>query len=265
MRDAEVAERVKIALADGVADVRFARGDKMNALDEAQFRAIADAIARLEAMSGLRVVVLSGEGRAFCAGVDLDALAGDPALRDLMPRSHGIANLFQQAAWGWRALPVPVIAAVHGVAYGAGFQLMLGADVRISTPDAKLSLMEARWGLAPDVAGIALLRGLVRDDLARELTYTARVMSGTEAAAIGVVTRTAPDPYASAMTLAQEIAGQSPAAILAGKRLLNLSMETDVAEILLAESREQEVLLASSGHAETLRAAREKRAPRFDD
>lgn len=260
-----MSERVTITVEGGVADVRLARPEKLNALDLAQFEGIAAAIDRLGSMPGVRCVVLSGEGRGFCAGVDLDGLAGNPAMRDLMPRTHGEANLFQQAAWGWRKLPMPVIAAVHGFAFGAGFQIMLGADIRVAASDAQLSMMEARWGLAPDVAGIALLRGLVRDDVAREITYTARKMSGEEAAALGLVTQVAADPLSHAMALARSIAANSPAAIRAGKRLFNLAGDTKAGEILLAESREQQALLASPGHAETIAAAREKRAAVFDD
>jgi enoyl-CoA hydratase/carnithine racemase len=259
-----MADRVAIAMEDGVADVRFARPDKLNALDAAQFDAIALAIARLTAMPGLRCVVLSGEGSGFCAGIDLEMFAA-ASLPDLMPRTHGEANHIQQVAWGWRTLPVPVIAAVHGVALGAGFQIMLGADIRIATPDAKFSVMEARWGLAPDVAGIALFRGVVRDDVARELTYSGRTFKGEEALKLGVVTRLADDPHAEAMNTARAIAANSPAAIRADKRLFNLALEADAATILRAESAEQTALLTSAGHRETLMAAREKRKPLFED
>ncbi|MET0369866.1 MAG: crotonase/enoyl-CoA hydratase family protein [Sphingobium sp.] len=258
-------DRVSIRVDNHVADVRFTRAIKRNALDHAQFSAIAAAIESIAAMPAVRCVVLSGEGKGFCAGVDLDGLAGNPAMRDLMPRTHGAANLFQQVAWGWRTLPVPVIAAVHGFAFGAGFQLMLGADIRIATADAQLSMMEARWGLAPDVAGIALMRGLVRDDIAREITYTARRMSGTEAQALGIVTHVDADPHGRAMALAAQIAANSPEAVRAGKRLLNLAIETPGEAILMAESREQQVLLASAGHRETIAAAQENRAPVFSD
>lgn len=258
-------ERVTVTVEGGVADVRLARPDKINAVDLAMFEGLGDAAKRIAADRTIRAVVLSGEGRGFCVGVDLDALADEPALRDLMPRTHGIANVFQNAAWCWRALPQPVIAAVHGFAFGAGFQIMLGADIRIAAPDAKLSMMEVRWGLAPDVAGIALLRGLVRDDVAREITYTARQMDGEEAARIGVVTRTAADPRAEALALARSIAASSPHAVRASKRLFNLSIEADAATILLAESEEQQVLLASRNHHETVAATREKRAPIFTD
>jgi enoyl-CoA hydratase/carnithine racemase len=258
-------ERVTVSVENGVADVRFARPDKLNALDPAQFEAIRGAIDRLGAMKDVRCVVLSGEGRGFCAGIDLETLASTPALRDLMPRTHGEANDFQHVAWGWRMLPMPVIAAVHGFAFGAGFQIMLGADIRIATPDAQLSMMEVRWGLAPDVAGIALLRGLVRNDVAREMTYTARKMSGDEALTLGIVTHVHADPYTRAMTLARVIAANSPDAVRASKRLFNLSLEAGSGPILLAESEEQQTLLTSASHAETLAAASEKRAPVFTD
>ncbi|WP_156680548.1 crotonase/enoyl-CoA hydratase family protein [Sphingomonas profundi] len=260
-----MAERVTIAVEAGVADVRLNRPDKINALDPAQFAAIAAAIDRLSAMAGVRAVVLSGEGRGFCVGIDLESLSAGGDLARLGPRTHGDANLVQQVAWGWRTLPMPVIAAVHGFALGAGCQIMLGADIRLCAPDTRIALMEARWGLAPDVAGIALLRGLVRDDLARELAYTGRQVGGGEAAAIGLVTRVAADPRDEALALARAIAAQSPAAMRADKRLFNLAREADAPAILRAESAEQEALLAGPDHAEALRAAREKRPPVFQD
>jgi enoyl-CoA hydratase/carnithine racemase len=260
-----MAERVTIRVEDGIADVRLARPDKMNAFDQQMFESVNSAIDRLSQMREVRCVVLSGEGRAFSVGVDLDALASSPALRDLKPRSHGPANLFQQAAWGWRQLSQPVIAAVHGYAFGAGFQVMLGADVRFVAPDTQLSMMEARWGLCPDVGGIALLRGLVRSDIAREITFTARRFSGVEAVALGIATRAVVDPVATAWDMARVIAANSPDAVRAVKRLYNLAAEATVEAILMAESVEQEILLNSANHRETLLAAREKRAPRLID
>lgn len=255
-------ELVSITLESGIADVRLNRAEKLNALNQEMFEAIGAAVDRLTTLP-VRCVVLSGTGRGFCAGVDLESLASNPKLRDLQPRTHGVANDFQYAAWGWRQLPIPVIAAVHGFAFGAGFQIMLGADIRIAAPDTQLSMMETRWGLTPDVAGIALLRGLVRDDVARDIVYTARKFAGTEAAQLGLVTRVAADPLAEALALARQIAWQSPKAIRTSKRLLGL--EGDAAALLMAESVEQEILLASLEHAETLAAAREKRAPVFED
>lgn len=246
-------ERVTMTVADGVADVRFNRPDKLNALDEAQYEAINARIDEIAARDDVNCVVLSGEGRAFCVGIDLSRLGSSPDLHNLMPRTHGEANQFQQSAWGWRTLPVPVIAAVHGYAFGAGCQIMLGADLRIVAPDAQLSVMEIRWGLAPDVAGMALARGLIRQDHLRDLVFTGRRVSGQEAVDLGLASRVAADPREAALALAREIASSSGEALRAAKRLCNLPAATSDAEVLLEESREQEALLASEGHREAVR------------
>ena len=258
-------DRVSITIADGVADVRLNRPDKMNALDPAMFRGIADAGAAVAAAAGVRVVVLSGAGRAFCAGLDVASFTGLAGDGNLADRSYGDANLFQHVAWLWRQLPVPVIAAVHGVAFGGGFQIMLGADVRIAAPDAKLSIMEIKWGLVPDMAGVALTRGLMRDDVLRELTFTGRVFSGTEGVGYGCVTRVDPEPHAAATALARDIAAKSPQAVRAAKRLYNQAVEADAAAILRAESREQKALIGTPNQMEAVLANVEKRAPVFRD
>ena len=134
-------ERVTVHISEGVADVRLARPDKLNALDPAMFAGIIAAIARLETEAGLRAVVLSGEGRGFCAGLDMASMASAGSGTDLMARTQGLANDFQAVAWGWRTLPVPVIAAVHGVAFGGGLQIASGADIRIAAPGTRLSVM----------------------------------------------------------------------------------------------------------------------------
>lgn len=263
-------DRVSIDLKDGVADVRLIRADKMNALDEAMFDGLVEAGEKLMKMKGLRAVVLSGEGRAFCAGLDMGrfeamktqgaALAGT---RDLRARTHGPANKPQWAAWVWRELPVPVIAAVHGVALGGGFQLALGADMRYATPDCKMSILEIRWGLVPDVAGTQIMRHLAREDIVRELTYTGRIFSGEEAFQYGFVTRVTSDPRAAALETAREIAAKNPHAIRAAKRLLNLAVVTDVQTGLEAESVEQYALIGSPNQVEAVKAQMEKRAPNF--
>jgi len=256
-------QRVGMEVDQGVADVRLARPDKLNALDPAMFAAVLDAIDRLAALPGLRAVVLSGEGRAFCAGLDMASMAAGGSGVDLAARTRGIANDFQQVAWGWRALPVPVIAAVHGVAFGGGLQIAAGADVRIAAPGTRLSVMEMKWGIVPDMAGFALWRGTVRDDVLRELVYTARELDAAEAQALGLVTRLAEDPHAEALTLARAIAGRNPHAIRAAKRLAGL--EGDAAAILAAESSEQAALLGSPNQREAVAANLEKRAPRLRD
>ncbi len=260
-------DRVSTTVTDHVADVRLTRPDKMNALDPAMFAAIADTIDDLAGRNDVRCVVLSGEGRAFCAGLDMMSMQGGGASADLdlMTRSHGDANLFQQVAWGWRTLPMPVIAAVHGVAFGGGFQIMSGADLRIARPDARMAIMEMKWGLVPDMAGVALWRTLVRDDLLRELTYTNREFSGAEAAVMGFVTRLADDPLAEALALAAEIAGKNPQAVRGAKRLYNEAADVDGPAVLLAESREQKAVIRTPNQIEAVMANIQKRAPGFVD
>jgi enoyl-CoA hydratase/carnithine racemase len=259
--------RVSIEISQGVADVRLARPDKLNALDPAMFAGIIDAIARLEGEPGLRAVVLSGEGRGFCAGLDMASMAqsglGADNSFDIMARTRGLANDFQQVAWGWRTLGVPVIAALHGVAFGGGLQIASGADIRIAAPGTRLSVMEMKWGIVPDMAGYALWRGNVRDDVLRELAYTAREFDAAEGQAFGFVTRIAEDPHADALALARAIAGRNPHAIRAAKRLSNL--EADAGETLLAESREQAALLRTPTQIEAVMANMQKRAPNFSD
>jgi enoyl-CoA hydratase/carnithine racemase len=256
-------QRVSIAIEDHVADVRLTRPDKLNALDPAMFAALIDAIAQLETTPGLRAVVLSGEGRGFCAGLDMASMAGAGSGVDLATRTHGLANDFQQVAWGWRTLSVPVIAAIHGVAFGGGLQIASGADIRIATPDARLSAMEMKWGIVPDMAGYALWHGNVRDDALRELIYTAREFDAREALALGFVTRIAADPHAEAMAIAHAIAGRNPDAVRAAKRLANL--EGNASAVLLAESREQAALLRSPNQIEAVMANMQKRTPTFTD
>jgi enoyl-CoA hydratase/carnithine racemase len=267
-------ERVTIAISDGIADVRLVRADKLNALDAAMFDALVAATGRLAREKGLRAVVLSGEGRAFCAGLDMGRFAAmkesggsgvaSGEKRDLAIRTHGLANFPQQAVWGWRQLPVPVIAAVQGVAFGGGFQLALGADMRYLAPDARMSIMEIKWGLVPDMAGTPILASLVRDDILRELTYTGRIFSAQEALSNGLATRICDDPRAAAFEVAREIAGKSPDAIRAAKRMLN-QLSVDPGAALLTESIEQQKLLGSANQTEAVRAVIDKRAPRFAD
>jgi enoyl-CoA hydratase/carnithine racemase len=246
----------------------------MNALDDAMFEALVATGERLKADRGVRAVVLSGEGRAFCAGLDMGNFGRmaqgrrtdeDSIESGLTARTHGIANRAQYAVWVWRDIPVPVIAAVHGVAFGGGFQLALGADMRFVTPDARMAVLEIKWGLVPDMAGTQLMRHLVREDIVRELTYTGRIFSGEEAGRIGFATRVCEDPRAEALAVAREIAGKNPHAVRASKRLLNAAVVTDAAFGLRQESEEQVALIGSPNQVEAVMANLEKRSPAFGD
>lgn len=274
-----MSDRVTLDLRDGVADVRLNRPEKMNALDPAMFSALIETGIQIAQEPSVRAVVLSGEGRGFCAGLDMGSFSamadgsrqqkGSSAPSEdrglLEKNSESPANFAQRAGWVWREVPVPVIAAIHGVAYGGGLQVALGADIRITAPDARFSVMEIKWGLIPDMSGTQTLRHLVRDDVARELTYTGRIVSGEEAVQIGLATRVHDDPRNVALEMAREIAQRSPDAIRAGKALMNETRLIGLEEGLQMEARLQTRLIGSKNQIEAVRANMEKRAPRFSD
>ncbi|TVT52488.1 crotonase/enoyl-CoA hydratase family protein [Amycolatopsis rhizosphaerae] len=260
--------RVSCTISEGIADVRLDRPDKLNALDPPMFTALAETGLRLRDDHSVRAVVLSGAGRAFCAGLDfgsfraMDGQGHEPASYE----GDGPARaLGQKAAYVWTELPVPVIAAVHGVAFGGGLQIALGADIRLVAPDARLSVMEIRWGLVPDMTGTQLLPGLVGRDVAKELTFTGRIVEGEEAVRIGLATRAEADPHAAAMALAAEIAGKSPHAIRRAKQLLELGGRVGLGEGFAAEQRAIRELIGSPNQVEAVRANLDGRAPEFRD
>jgi len=316
-----MSDRVVVNVVDGVADVRLNRPDKLNALDNAMFQALVETGVELARDRALRAAVLSGEGRAFCAGLDFASFAAMSTEASEANQSSGVsasarpqaaeggaqravgerrssragarsersersqqlrdssattsllardsaespANFAQRAAWVWTELPVPVIAAVHGVAYGGGLQIALGADLRLVAPDARLSVMEIKWGLVPDMSGTQTLRRLARLDVVKELTFTGRIVSGTEAVALGLATRAVESPREAALEMAREIASKSPDAIRAAKRLLDASGDLDVAEGLRLEEQLQRSLIGGPNQVEAVRANVERRAPRFRD
>lgn len=257
-------ERVQINIENHIAHVRLSRADKMNALDAAMFDGIIDAIEQLQDPGDARVVVLSGEGPSFCAGLDLSNFQGAADKPQILaPRTYGDANRFQQVGWGWRTVPVPVIAAAHGVVFGGGMQILAGADIRILHPESRCAVMEMRWGLVPDMAGYPLWRGNVRDDVLRQLVYTNAEFSGEQAQAWGFATEVSADPLARAMELAAVIADKNPDAIRAAKRLSNQMMDASDAELLLAESVEQDKIIYHPNQIEAVSAEFEKRRPQF--
>lgn len=260
--------RVVIDVADHVAHVRMVRVDKLNALDGAMFEALAEAGAQLRERRDVRAIVLSGDGRSFCAGLDLQNftdMAQGEARIDLTERTHGDANVGQHVVLQWREMPVPVIAAVHGVAFGGGFQLALGADMRFVHPEAKLSIMEIKWGLVPDMAGMVLLRDLVRPDVAAELIFSGRVVSGQEALGLGLATQVHDEPREIALATARAIAQRSPDAIRAAKRILSIQDTALPSRILTAEAAEQAALISAPNQVEAVLAVQERRPARFVD
>jgi enoyl-CoA hydratase/carnithine racemase len=300
-----MSDRVTVHVDDGVADVRLNRPDKLNALDGDMFVALVDVAARLAKDTSVRAVVLSGEGRAFSAGLDFSgfmAMAGGRVTVDdgdvapddasggtsdeapdaapgaasgeggagegmgAIGRTDGrITHLAQQAAHGWSEVPVPVIAAIQGHCLGGGLQIALGADLRIVHPDAKLSVLEIRWGLSPDMTGTATLPRLVGLDVAKELTWTGRTVSGDEAARLGLATRTSDAPLDDALALAREIAGKSPQAVRGVKTLIDQSGTVPLAQQYEDERRTIGSLIGTPNQVESVTAFFEKRAPSFAD
>ena len=266
-------DRVSITITDGIADVRMTRADKRNALDGAMFTALAGAGERLKLEPGVRVVVLSGDGPSFCAGLDFATMAalagggereentGNPGAM----KEGRITHLGQQICWVWQEVPVPVIAAVHGHAIGGGIQVALGADIRIVHPDTQMSMREIHWGLVPDMTGTMMLSQLVRADIAKELVLTARMFDGREAFALGIATRLSDNPFDDAMAMAREIAGRSPDAVRAGKALLNGLFNQGAAAQFAAERHYIGSLVGRPNQAEAVMANFEKRPPKFVD
>lgn len=273
MADQNINDRITIRRpVDGVADVRLDRADKMNALDPAMFSSLVEASDQLAKDTTLRAVVLSGEGKSFCAGLDFASFSamsetGDrserPAITDPVP--DRITHHGQQAVYGWTELPVPVIAALQGHALGGGIQLALGADIRIAAPDTKMSVLEIRWGLVPDMTGTQALINLVGLDVAKELTFSGRMVDADEALALGLVTRIADDPRAAALEMAADIATKSPHAIRAAKRIFNVAPKLSTADGFALEREEIGQLIGSPNQVESVKAFFEKRPPSFAD
>mgnify|MGYP003677982518 CR=1 FL=1 len=263
--------RVTVSLSNGIADVRLNRADKRNALDDALFQSLAAAGEALKTLPALRAVVLSGEGESFCAGLDFGSFKG-MSQRDgststigTMVSDDAITHLAQQVCWVWQEVPVPVIVALRGHALGGGMQIALCADIRIAHPGTQLSVRETFWGLIPDMTGTLMLSHLVRPDVARDLVYTARILPADEGHALGLVTHLAEDPLLAAKTLAAEIAGRSPDAVRAAKRLLTRKLKAEAAEQFAAEREEIHKLIGSANQNEAVVAYFEKRSPVFKD
>ncbi len=264
-----MSERVSIDVADHVATVTMTRADKHNALDGPMFEALIEAAAQVAATPGVRAVVLRGDGPSFCSGLDIGALASADSslsLQQIVDRGEGErSNIAQKVCTDWIDLPVPVIAAIHGNCFGGGLQIALGADIRFAAPDARLSIMESKWGLVPDMGITQTLPRLVPIDVAKELTFTARIVSGVEAQELGLVTHTADDPHAAADALAREIAGRSPDSMRAIKRLYDAAWLDGSDAPLLLETELQVGLIGSPNQIAAVTAGMTKQPGEFVD
>ena len=276
-----MSELVTIEINDHIADVRLNRPEKYNAISPQMFEALVSAGESLMDRADVRVVVLSGNGPGFCAGLDMNSFQGmadradenaskrevteeivknRPVAKEERPENHA-----QRAAYIWKKLPMPVIAALHGVSYGGGCQIALGADIRFAAPSAKLSVLEIKWGLIPDMSLTQTLRDLVPLDVAKELAFTGATLSATEAKELGLVTHVAEDPHAAAMELARTIASKSPDAIRFGKQLFETSWHADARTGLQLEAKLQTKLIGSANQVEAIKSNFENRDPDYKD
>lgn len=266
-------ERVSLEIDEGVAIVRFERADKRNALDGRQFTAIESMGELLKARPDVRAVILTGSGASFCAGLDFSGFAsmldGGAASNDEGSPGRltesGLTHLGQQICWVWQEIEVPVIAAMHGHALGGGLQIALGADIRVAHPETQLSVREIHWGIIPDMTGTLMLDQLVRPDIARELTFTGRILDAHEGMQIGLITRLSENPLDDALAIAREIAGRNPEAVRAAKRLLGRRGNDGFAEQFAEERREISALIGRPNQVEAITANLESRPPVFSD
>ena len=258
---------VLLEVKNNIAHVWLNRPKKYNALDLDMFKAIIKAGEQICGDPSIRAVVLSGKGPGFCAGLDFKrfkSMASRGKIEDspLLERKNGaIANMAQQVSVIWKQVPVPVIAALHGVAFGGGFQIAMGADIRLAKPDTRLSVMEIKWGIIPDMSITQTLRDLVRLDVAKELTFTGRIVEANEAAELGLITRVCQSPLEEAEKLAEEIAGKSPHAVAAAKELHEFAWHATREEGLLREEALQMTLIGTPNQTEAVKSNLENRSP----
>ncbi|MBT8086150.1 MAG: crotonase/enoyl-CoA hydratase family protein [Woeseia sp.] len=263
-----MSEPIRVTIENHVAVVTLTRPEKRNAINLEMFEALSTAGQDLAQQKAVRAVVLTGEGDHFCAGIDTSVFTNsspDELVKRMQPLAKSPANLFQHAAYVWRELPVPVIAALEGAVFGGGLQIAMGADVRLAAPDTRCSVMEIRWGIIPDMSLTTTMRHAVRLDHLRELTYTGRIVEADEAQRIGILTRICDDSLAAAEEVAAEIASRSPDAIRAAKKLLNVGYDATETDALRAEAEIQLGVLGRSNQREAIMANAQKRAPEFKD
>jgi len=268
-------ERILMSVEDGIAHVQLNRPEKKNALDQGMFQGLLEAARAITQDPSIRVVVLSGAGDSFCSGLDLSTIGaiadgGLDANSDSVAEAAGDlsadgANRAQQIAWLWQEVPVPVIAAVQGAAYGGGFHIALGADIRLIAPDARIAFVEITWGLVPDLSGTQALRRLVPLDVAKKLIFTGEVISGARAVEYRLGTELSERPLEDALELARTIAGRSPDAVRAAKQLLNSSGLVPLSEGLANEFRHSASLMGGKNQIEAVMARLQKRDPNFSD
>lgn len=263
-----MSDTVVLKVEGHVATVTLNRPDTHNAINLEMFEALSDVGEQLKSLRSVRSVVLQGAGENFCAGIDTSIFQKSGFAVDsqaMAPGASSPANFFQRAAYVWREIPMPVICAITGVAYGGGLQIALGADLRYACPDARMSVMEVKWGLIPDMAISTTLRDILAVDRIKELAWSGRVVTGDEALQLGLVTALHDDPRAAAKQTALAISEKSPDAIQAMKRLFNSAWQLSDAKALALEAELQLSVIGKENQLEAAMANSQNREPEFSD
>lgn len=251
---------VRIERHGAIAEVVLTRPEKHNAVGSDTLAELISAGRALRRDRDLRVVILRAEGPSFCSGLDIPGFMKRPAsmVSNFLCPFWRNTNNFQEVAWVWRRLPVPVIAVLHGRCYGAGLQIALAADFRLATPDCELSVMEAKWGLVPDMSGTVTLRELLPLDVAKKLAMTAELFSAEQGRALGLVTETHADPLAAARTLAGQLIARSPDSVASTKLLFQRAWPASVAKAFCLERWYQLRLLLGRNQKLSIKAVQTK-------
>ncbi|MEL7537423.1 MAG: crotonase/enoyl-CoA hydratase family protein [Pseudomonadota bacterium] len=261
-----MSDRVTLTVQDHVATLTLSRPDKMNALDAAMFEGIIAAVDSIRTDTSVRAVVLAGAGESFCSGLDVASFAADGTgalLERMQPAEGSDANFYQQPALGLYRLPVPVIAALQGVVFGGGLQIAMGADIRLAAPGTRLSIMEVKWGIVPDMGMTVTARNVVPADWLKRLALTGDIVTAEAAIDYGLITEVAEDPLAEAQRIAAAVVGRSPDAVTATKGLFNRALGVDAAVALRDEAETQLTVLGKENQMEAVAANFAKRAPNF--
>ncbi len=256
---------VDLVIEQGIATVTLNRPDKMNGLDLEMIDQLCATGKALRSDKSVRVVILRGAGPCFSAGLDFAKVMKQPSgiMRAFLRPIWKDRNAFQQCCWVWRELPVPVIAAIHGHCYGGGLQIALAADFRYASEDARLSVMEIRYGLIPDLTGTRTLSELVRMDVAKELSMTGRILPAAEAQELGLITRLVEDPYTEALATATQLTEKSPDALAGIKKVFHENWTADESAALGNERSIQARLLMGQNQRRALKAGMRKERPKF--
>jgi len=214
---------VLIDIKNEIAFVTLNRPNKHNALNMAMFTAIDNATKRLRKDKSIRAVIVNGEGVDFCTGLDVKSVmsSGANAAKLLFKWLPGQSNLAQRVSSAWRKVPVPVIMVLHGRVWGGGLQIALGGDFRIASPNTSFSIMEAKWGLIPDMGGTLAFKEQMPVDQAKLFAMTGQEISSDLALSYQLITETSEDPMSRALELANNFKRQSPDALAGVKRLYN--------------------------------------------